>query len=445
MGGPSWGAEPQTPATPPEQMSEPPETPQVKPPEPLGYVPGALPPSPGYLDAGPNVGILAPYGNPGAFDTLLRGWHTRKIGAFQVTPFFEADGLYRSNIFQTTTDKKSDFITLLTPGLRVELPVAGRHRLSLGYLGAYYIYSKYSENSHYDQNISLDAMFNLRSGLTLRMGNMLRLATEEQNSDFSRQRRYTRTTPYLTASYALADRWKAEAAYQYDTLIFTEAVNDVNNYNQHNTSLTLYYRFLPKTAALIQYIFTYRTYPDFSVDNNYSHSPLVGLTWDPSAKLSGTVKFGYTFKTYETEQANRNNSPDGWACSVQLLYRLDRSTNITLTGQRSFQDDADYLNSPYTSSGVWLTLNREWHYLKLASYATFYYINNDYLNRTIDPGTGTSVRRDDNLVGAGVGLSRSLTRWLRARLDYNYTNRASNFFGYGYNEHRFMFGLQTSF
>ena len=103
---------------------------------------------------------------------------------------------------------------------------------------------------------------------------------------------------------------------------------------------TLYYRFLPKTALLAQYIFMYRNYPSFSPDNTYSSSPLVGLTWAPTAKLSGTIKFGYTFASYETSVPGRNNNPDSWSLSAQLLYRFSRYTNLSLTAQKSFQQDS---------------------------------------------------------------------------------------------------------
>ncbi len=67
---------------------------------------------------------------------------------------------------------------MISPGIRFELPVAGTHRLSLGYLGNSYIYSRFSENSHYDQNVNADAALNF-SKLSMRVGAAFRNATEE--------------------------------------------------------------------------------------------------------------------------------------------------------------------------------------------------------------------------------------------------------------------------
>lgn len=399
----------------------------------------------GTLGLGPTSGVLSPYGNPAAYDSLQRGWRSFRLGKVTLTPYFAVDGLYRSNIFLTSTDKKADFITVLSPGLRAEVAIAGRHRFSVGYLGSGFIYSTFGEQSHYDQNLNLDMTFNFRGGTTLRFGNAFRYATEEINSAFAQRRDYWRTTPYLTISRAMANRWKLQGAYQFDTLNFFRTQDLINNYNQHNVGATLFYRFKPKTAVLIEYIYTHRDYPNFSVDNNFTHSPLLGLTWDPTAKLSGTVKFGYTFKQYDTSLSGRNNNPENWIMSANLLYRYNRDTNLTLTAQRSLQEDVDFGNSGYRNTGIWFSANHYWHYFKVYSYATFFFLNNDYLNPLFDTGTGTFRDREDNIIGVGTGLSRPINRWLRARIDYFYSDRSSNFFGYSYNDHRFIFGVSTSF
>jgi hypothetical protein len=441
-----WGQEAEKKTLP---TTEVPAEKEVKPPEQPLVEPGAVPPSLtsqpyGTLNLEPSGGPLAPYGNAAAYDSLLRGWRTRRVGKLILTPYLGASGLYRSNIFLTPTDKKSDFIVVLSPGIQAELPIAGVHRLSVGFLGKGFIYTGFPSESHYDQNVNANLTLNFRGGTRVRLGNTFRVATEERNSLFAVRRRYWRTTPYLTISRALADRWKLQGSYQFDTLQFVNQRDQGNNYLQQNLGTTLYYRFWPKTAVLLEYIFTYRDYPNASLDNNYSHSPLVGLTWSPTTKLSGTLKFGYTFKVYETSQSQRNNNPENWILSAELLYRLSRYTNISVNAQRAFLEDVDFSNVGYRSTGVWVTVNHNWHYFRVQSYATFFYINNDYLSSTFD-AVGNLEERLDNVIGAGVGLSRPLTRWLKARIDYSYVNRHSNFYGFSYNDHRLLFGLATSF
>jgi hypothetical protein len=144
----------------------PPKLPEEAP----GYFPrGGAPTPAGSLELssittalGPTSGVLAPYGNPAAYDTLQRGWSIHKLGPFNVSPFLEYDGIYRSNIFLTSSNKKSDYINNINPGVRVELPIAQRHKFSLGYLGNFFIYSTHSDQSHYDQNVNVEGLLNLR-------------------------------------------------------------------------------------------------------------------------------------------------------------------------------------------------------------------------------------------------------------------------------------------
>jgi uncharacterized protein (PEP-CTERM system associated) len=132
--------------------------------------------------------------------------------------------------------------------------------------------------------------------------------------------------------------------------------------------------------------------------------------------------------------------------SVNTLYRYSRYTRLSLTLQRSKQDDIDTINnSPFWNTGVFVTLSHDWHRFKVTSYVGFAYQNNYYINETLDAGTGEFKKRVDNLYFLNAGLSRPLTRWLRMRLDYSYIDRSSNISGNSYNDNRFLFGFQTSF
>jgi hypothetical protein len=440
-----WGAEPPPASPPPEVQQEeaPPEKPE-KPPEERKYVPGIPPAVPSTtLTAGPMTGSLAPYGNAFAYDSLARGWLPHRLGAVRVSPYVEFDEIYRTNVFQTSSDKKADWLEAINPGLRVELPLAQQHRLSLGYLGNYFFYNRFSDQSHLDHNVNGEGAFNFPGGLNFRVGTAFRDAVEEATAQNTRQRPYDRVTPYFIAGYKISDRTKLEWNYQYDTLLFKDSIDRINNYGENLASMTFFYKFWPKTAALLQYIFTARDYPDFAQDNNIANTGLIGLTWDPTAKLTGTVKFGYTFKQYDQFMAGRNNSPDAWALSIQTLYRYSRYTNITLIAQRSIQEDSDSNNSPYTNTGFLLTVNHYLHKWKVNTYAGITYYNNAYFNSTLN---GKALEaRTDNIFGVVAGVSRPLNRWIRLRADYVYQDKTSNFTSFSYMEHKILLGVQAAF
>jgi hypothetical protein len=322
--------------------------------------------------------------------------------------------------------------------------MAKTHKLSVGYLGNYFGYTRFGNNSHYDQNINADAAFNFPRW-SLRFGNAFRAATEERTAENARQRNYIRESPYFGATYKFADRWRFEANYQFEALQFAKQVDSPDNYQYHTATWTLFYKFWPKTAALVQYVLLFRQHPENHTRDNTTYTPLLGLTWDPTAKISGTVKFGYTITDYYRQLPGRNNNPNSWAMSAQTLYRFSRYTNLALVAQRSIQEDADVNNNSYINTGIYFTLNHLFHYFQVNAYGAFSFYRNVYQEESFDSFTGEFRRREDNIVSAGAGLSRSITKWLRLRLDYVYSNKASNFGGFSYNEHKLQLGAQTSF
>lgn len=450
--GTSWGQEtaptPPTPEQPKVKVqTEEERPPELKPSQEPGYFPSIVP----YdrkltLEIGPVSGILAPYGNPAALDTLRRGTPV-KAGPLRVAPYLETDIGYRSNFFQTANDKRATSVYAVNPGMYVELPIAQRHKISVGYLGNAIIYpgSDLDNYSHYDNNVNVDATFNFPGNLSLRAGNYLRIATEEPTAQTSLQRFYHQWAPYFMANYAFADRWKLQAVYEFNRLNFAKSANSTqNDYNDNIGAVALYYKFWPKTAVLGQFMIAHRNYPSQSISSNTTYTPMVGLTWDATAKLTGIAKVGYTIKDYDNNVAGLQRAPSTPTLSAQVAYKFDRRTNLGLTAQRSIQQDTDLAgNTPYYNTGVYLTLNHLWPYWKLDSYANVSYNYNDYINRSVNPGDGLQFRQD-SIISAGVGLSRPLTRYLRLRLDYSYTNKASNFNTYGYNEHRMLFGIQAT-
>jgi hypothetical protein len=446
-----WGQGPPSGTAPSEaQEGAVPEKPKEKPEEkpPLELViptkPLAPPPTTTF-EVGPATGILAPYSYAPGTDILDRGWQSHKVGILRVFPYLDYTGVYRTNIFQTTTNKKADLVNTGNPGLRLELPLAQRHKISVAYLGNYYWYSYFQHSNHYDHTFNVDGSFVFPAGLSLRLGQSAKWATEDRSAVVARAREYTRIDPYFQASYKFADRWKFDFNYQLDMLGFLKTQDQVSNTQDHAWGATLYYKLFPKTAALLQYILAYRKHPYNQTSDNISHTPLLGLTWDPTAKLSGTIKFGYTYQNYFNPPVGNRSVARSFTMTVQTLYRYSRYTNLSLVLQRANLEDPDTANSGYTNTGAYLSLNHQWTYLNIMSTIFINYYNNSYLNDTQDSVTGQFRKREDNVINTGVGLMRPITKWLKARLDYNYFNKGCNMSNINFNEHRVMFGIQSSF
>ncbi|MBW1991183.1 MAG: outer membrane beta-barrel protein [Deltaproteobacteria bacterium] len=428
------------------------ESEKLPPPAPApGFFPLGMPASPvSNLDlgsltttSGPITGPLAPYGRAAASEAIWQDWRGHRLGALKAAPFLEYDALYRSNVFRSSTGKQADWVHAVNPGLRLVLPL-GPHRLSLNYLGNYFLFSRFSHLSHDDHNFSATAVLDFPRGLTIRLGYAFRAASEEPSTEHARLRPYRRHTPYVQAVFHPTDKWQVKGFYQFDALEFDKGVDKSSTFREHAGGVMLHYRFWPKTGALIQYIITSRTYPGSPQDDSLVHTPLAGFTWNPTAKLSNTLKFGISLVNYRRKLPGRDNSPEHVILSLQTVYRYGRRTLLTLTVQRSKQDDVDFGNRPFWHTGIFLALKHEWHYFRLTTYATFSFINNSYLNRAWEAASGTFKRREDNIFYVGAGLSRPLNRWLRLRLDWRYLDDSSNFSGFSYTDHQVLAGLKTA-
>lgn len=403
---------------------------------------------------GPITRMLTPYGHGKAEDTLVLGWKSNRVGPVKVSPYLTYDPLYRANAFQTYTNKNSDFVNTITPGIQFELPVAGTDKLSLKYLRNYFIYSQFSNISHYDQSLKADADLNF-SKLSFRVGNAYRNATEEptlvQNGPiftFTQTRPHHRVTPYFNAAYKLADLWRFEANYQFDYLSYNKDIDRFDNYQYNTFEGTIFYKFRPKSSALIQYVAVMRTHPFDQTRDNSVQTPLVGLTWSPTARLTGTIKVGYTVASYSSNNPggllSYGSNPNGPSLSIQSLYKVSRFTRMSLVAQRSLQEDPDGADASYFNTGLLSTVTHFWRYFKVTSSASFSYYNNHYIIANFNPSTNEIKERDDNIIYAGVRLSRALTPHLRVRLNYLYYNRGSNFQFYPTNEHKLLVGLQAT-
>jgi hypothetical protein len=390
------------------------------------------------------TGILAPYQYPGAMDTLQLGWRGHKVGPFLLTPFFGYDSLYRSNIFQTYSNKQGDWLNLLSANLHAQLPWARTHSLSFGYLGNYFLYSRLGNNSHADNNFNTEVRLNFPKGLQVRGGAAYRAAQEEQSAT-TPLRFYQRFTPYFQATHHLADKWQIQGNYQFDLLQFAGEENQPNNRRDNNIGATLSYKFWPKTSFLAQYLFQRRSFPDEPTSNNSTHAPYFGLTWDPTAKLTGTVKFGYSWTAFDTQIPDRDNNPNAFSMSIQTLYRYNRYNQFGLVAQRSTQQDLDSNNDAYENTAFYLAWNRKWEAFKIESEVVFSYANNSYLEEAFNSDTNNFQKRLDNLVTVGLNLSRPLSPYFRLRVYYQYQSRSSNFNVYTYNENRVGAGIHASF
>lgn len=382
------------------------------------------------------VGLLV-----GALSMLLVGPVRADIsyGRFTLLPELDLQETFRSNLFLTQSDKKSDYVTTVTPGMGLKY-LFGQSSFDLGYKVGFVNFAKYSANNY--QNHQANALLHLVApgGLEFTLGDNFQKSTIERIQLMTHQMPFHDNFLNAVAAYSFADRWKIEAKYNREDLVFEDFRDRSVEYSNNLVGTSLYYRFLPRMSGLVEYDYAVK---DFAYDRLADHKDklaYLGVAFDPAGKLRGSFKVGYGWKEFDTAVAGRDNSPHNWIMAGQLVDDFDARTSLTLDAIRALADDTQVLNASYVNTLVSLTL-QHFFTAKIGATASISYREREYIDNLTEPITGALKKRTDEIWTGGAAAFYNIQKWLQARLEYQYSDAHSNFDQYSYTDHRIMFKL----
>ena len=219
--------------------------------------------------------------------------------------------------------------------------------------------------------------------------------------------------------------------------------------------MALFYRFLPKTSALVEYRYQSRTYTeqqdaddnskgiedDTAQDFDY-HKTFIGLHWDASAKIIGDLKLGLGYKDYENDKNWDGNAYDDnttWLAETRLFYKLTRKTMLSGKILREVRDSAsDDGSTEYENTTVGVGVKQKvLRQLTLSG-------SLDYTAKEYDENADGDERSDD-VYSAELGAEYTFNDWLTAGLNYTFKDKQSNFEDKEYTENIVGLSLSASY
>lgn len=208
------------------------------------------------------------------------------------------------------------------------------------------------------------------------------------------------------------------------------SLNDGRERENLKLDTTFFYRVAPKTRAVFEIRAEDIDYKLSSSDlDNTEMKYLAGVTWDVTAKTTGTAKFGYQNKDYDS--ASREDQ-DGasWEVAVQWAP-LTYSTFDLMTSQEyeEASGDEDGIDTETFS----LTWNHAWND-RFSTQAMLSHMNEDYIG----------LDREDKTDTVMVGFNYELQRWLAVNLAYTYKDKDSDEAEESETQNLFMLTLQGS-
>lgn len=334
------------------------------------------------------------------------------------TPTLQVSERYEDNFRAVNENEESSWVTSVTPTFL--LSAEGRKS---AYQLQYSVVNDVFHSSHDDDNadhhLTGDAAyeFNSRNRLKLNAGYH---RVEETAAQSTQTRRAQENDKYTTANVggvysfgAQTARTQLDLGANYQELRYQNS-NGLNADKERDTTAlsgTVYYRIAPKTRALVEARHTDYDYVTNDRLNSYNVALLTGLTWDATAKTTGTVKFGAERKKFDTSTID-DNSGSMWEVGVKWMPRTYSTFNLQT---RRALDEGDDGASAIQSQSTTLSWKHEW-LDRLSSDVSFSYTDNEYQD----------YERDDQLSVFGVGLNYEMRRWLDIGIGYKYAENDSS-------------------
>ncbi|MBI5560520.1 MAG: outer membrane beta-barrel protein [Deltaproteobacteria bacterium] len=370
-------------------------------------------------------------------------------GPAKFYPYFSFTGKHTDNVFASPADEKSDYITVYAPGLSLELPFR-RHMLFLDYNAVVERYDEFKSEETTDLNGLAKLDLRLGGRIRLDLSDTYRKGHEPRGqSATGRVDVFKTNTALVSASYALAEKSKIQLDYSAAKWDFAGAVNAFRERDADRVSLYLFYRFLPKTSAFIEYD---NNRVDFNKDvsevalnlDNTERSGYLGLTWEISENSTGTAKAGYTKKDYADEgwfDTNGDSVVDvnvkdhsTWTASVDLSHEFSSLSSLKVTARREINETNLSQRIRYFE-----TTGASFEYERKLSRRFSMAVNGFMGNDSYSDQGAYLKKREDRTMGAGARLGYAMREWLRFSTAYNYRDRNSNIDVNDYRERIFTF------
>lgn len=401
----------------------------------------------------------------------------------QIHPYITVKEEYNDNLYLTKENKKRDFITTITPGIRFD-NMDAKSGIILDVNGGPVFYYDHSNLNYITANALLDAKY-----LTTSHWNFY-LREAFTRSDSPREREYyttiadnkyvlaTETTrsPYWrnvispTVEYQFGPESRVGVTYRNNIYQATAegSENSMENYaspfivywlnrqhgvsasyeftnghfenspdfNSHRANGSYMYRFSPKAMASLNGSYTKYIYAtDFDYDI-YDASVGISYTFTPTLSASAQVGYYWADKldkngiTFKGDVVQKQGPRTTYVFSIQGGYTYDAFTSQNLGFREYYRATGSVTHFLDKRFSVGCLGSVEWSQ------------SDPQASDPNDPGLRETIW------GAGANASYYPFKWLRATLEYNFNMRNVNYYHeaqYEYTENRVMLSLTATY
>ncbi len=190
-----------------------------------------------------------------------------------------------------------------------------------------------------------------------------------------------------------------------------------NNRKTTEYGATAYYRFMPKTDALIEIKNRELDYTATGQDGYDVISYLVGLNWEATGKTTGYAKLGRRERDSKAANIDKDSST-GWEVGVSYMPLEHSVFQLSTSRDYGFDSEDPSATNPLFTDGSTYSLN--WNHkwtAKIATNALYSFTKED-----IENGSGV-LQKDRTINRFGLSVDWNVMRNATVSLAYDYTDR----------------------
>jgi len=356
-----------------------------------------------------------------------------QAGAVYLTPTLDLEAGFTDNLFRSAGDEVDTWQTILTPRLQAWMQ-SGLNTYSLTYKAVDYRYYSSKDDDFTDQYLNLDVyhQFNAKNIVNVfaeyydgheERGTGL---TDGFGQTFAVPVEYERKTVGGDYSYGNLDsrgRLLLEAKKeQYDYQNF-RSVTRFRDRDQDVLGGTFFWAVGARTDVLLQARYIDNEYKRTDIDNPFGSlsseefNYLVGMSWDATARISGSAKIGVYDREYES---SAREDDDGFQWEVDLTYQ-PRSYSTVRVESRRYSQETNGLGDSINTDEFKLAWDHNWS-SRTSTNLSALVASEDY----------TGIDREDDRINLEASYNYTPRRWLDIGLGIRYEDRGSDvdFFDY---------------
>jgi len=350
-----------------------------------------------------------------------------------VHPYVSASVVSSDNINSTHTDKTSDIMTVLSPGIWLAVPASRNQLLSLAtssytpggldlsrdkvdYFQRYQFYLLYGANiekySEYEQNDSMEQklegifQYNFRGGLTfefLAQGKQTRdpdYLTESTNQD-----NFISGLTGLSVSYELSDMLRLRLDYTGFRVDYDTDTNSFKDRADNSYAGYLFFVLSPKTELFLEYEAITVGYDRSTISDSSQTQIVGGVKWQVTEKSMAKLRLGQATKTFD-----RTGLDPVTATTLELTgnHSFTQKSSINVMAGSKLRESslatADYVVNQVVSVGY-----QQFVTTRLAGKISLVQATDDYM-------TNTTTSRSDTVLMTTINAEYTFNDWFLGEL-----------------------------